>query len=197
MMKLTRPLILASQSPRRQTILREAGFEFKTIELNIKEVIPEDIPPYKVAKHLAQVKGNAGLAYIEDDILITADTIVICDDHLMGKPDNEYEAINMLKILSGKWNDVITGVSINTKQDHVVFDDITRVYFKPLTGDEIEHYVRQFYPLDKAGAYGIQDWIGMIGIEKIEGSYFNVVGLPIHKVYNSLKPWINYSPERF
>lgn len=186
MMNFSRPLILASNSPRRQELLKAAGFTFKVRTKDVDESYPGDIPLQEVAKFLAQKKAEAYQLDIENEVIITADTIVKLKDAILGKPKDAEEATKMLRALSGTDHEVITGVCIADKNMQVSLDDTTKVYFKTLTTKEIEYYIKHYQPFDKAGAYGIQEWIGMIGIKKIVGSYFNVVGLPVAKIYDVL-----------
>jgi septum formation protein len=181
-------LILASGSPRRKQILEEAGISFVVDFKNTPEAYPSDIPADEVAAYLARLKAEAFRSEINnDEVLITADTIVLDDHRILGKPADAKEAFDMLRSLSGKKHRVITGVCIFSLKKEVVFSDITEVYFSDLDDNQIDYYIKNFKPFDKAGAYGIQEWIGLIGIEKISGSYFNVVGLPIHRLYQELK----------
>jgi septum formation protein len=180
-------LILASNSPRRQQLLKEAGINFLIKTKNIPEEYPPSFPLAEVAVYLAKLKAQAFLNDISDETIITADTIVLVDNKILGKPTDENDAVKMLEILSGKMHKVITGVCICNKQKEVIFDDTTEVYFKKLISEDIKNYVQKYKPLDKAGAYGIQEWIGLVGVEKIVGSYFNVMGLPIHRVVEELK----------
>lgn len=181
-------LILASKSPRRQHLLKEAGFDFVVKTLDTDESYPEALAANAVASYLAKKKAEAFVPLLEDhEAVITADTVVILNDQILGKPKNNAEAKAMLQALSGQLHHVTTGVCIARKSKIVVFDDTTSVRFKQLTDKEIDYYIEKYQPLDKAGAYGIQEWIGMIGIEKIEGSYFTVMGLPTHLVYEELE----------
>ena len=182
-------LILGSSSPRRQFLLKEVGFEFSIAKPLEDESFPPDMGIFQVAKYLAEKKASSIALSQRNAILITADTVVILGNKLLNKPQNENEAIEMLKSLSGKTHGVITGVCLMDEEKKMIFDDTTWVTFKNLTQEEIEFYVRKHKPFDKAGAYGAQDWIGMVAIEKIEGSYFNVMGLPIHKVHQHLMNW--------
>ncbi len=186
MMNLPCPLILASKSPRRQQLLKDAGFNFKVINREIDETYPVTLKTKEVAKFIAIKKADAFNDIIEDNIVITSDTVVIYGDTVLGKPSNRIEAIEMLTMMSGSSHLVTSGVCISHNDQRVVFDDTTIVHFKDLALSEIEFYVDNYEPYDKAGAYGIQEWIGMVGITKIEGSYFNVVGLPVQKVYEAL-----------
>ena len=181
-------IILASQSPRRQQLLNDLGINFRTVtKPNIEENYPETLTGIAIASFLSELKASAFQDEIKDNsILITADTIVLLDDQVLGKPKNRDEAIGMLQQLSGKGHQVATGVSLTDSQRQISFVDVTDVVFKKLTQEEIEHYVYQFKPYDKAGAYGIQEWIGYIGVERIQGSYFNVMGLPVQQLYEKL-----------
>jgi septum formation protein len=185
-MNLKRPLILASSSPRRQYLMKEAGFTFTTEKPDVDEGFPADMPVEQVAKYLALKKAEFFRSKMQNEIVVTADTVVIIGKKILNKPHDRTEAISMLSELSGKTHLVMTGVCLLSKEKEDSFEDTTHVTFKSLSKSEIEHYVDQYKPYDKAGAYGAQDWIGMVAIEKIVGSYFNVMGLPIHKVYSHL-----------
>jgi len=188
-MPLDRPLIVASSSPRRQYLMKEAGFNFVIEKPDVDESFPADLPVDQVAKYLAEKKAEYFRLSMNDQVVLTADTVVILQDKILNKPADRIEAISMLTNLSGKTHNVMTGVCILSKEREISFDDTTEVTFVSLTQDEIEFYVDHYKPFDKAGAYGAQDWIGMVAIEKIVGSYFNVMGLPIHKVYQHLIRW--------
>jgi septum formation protein len=188
-MMLKRPLILASSSPRRQYLMKEAGFEFATEKPDVDESFPAEMPVDQVARYLAQKKAEYFRLKIRDEIVVTADTVVILFNRILNKPQDRNEAIEMLSSLSGRTHLVMTGVCIVSKEKEESFDDTTEVTFQALTREEIEFYVDNYKPYDKAGAYGAQDWIGMVAIQKITGSYFNVMGLPIHKVYEHLRHW--------
>jgi septum formation protein len=188
-MPLQRPLILASSSPRRQYLMKEAGFVFTVEKPEGDESFPEELPADQVAKYLAEKKAEFFRLNMKDEIVVTADTVVLLEDRILNKPADRIEAIAMLSALSGQTHTVITGVCILSKEKETSFDDTTEVTFQKLTEEEIEFYVDNYRPYDKAGAYGAQDWIGMVAIEKIVGSYFNVMGLPIHKVYQHLISW--------
>jgi septum formation protein len=177
------PIILGSSSPRRQYLMQQAGFEFTIQKPDVDEDFPNDMPVENVAKFLAEKKAKALASFIDNHIVVTADTVVIIDQSILNKPTDFNEAFDMLQMLSGRTHHVRTGVCITYQKEKVLFDDVTVVTFSKLTKKEIEYYIHQYKPFDKAGAYGAQDFIGMIGIEKIEGSYFNVMGLPIHRVY--------------
>lgn len=187
---MNHPLVLASSSPRRQYLMREAGFDFTVEKPDVEESFPEELPVEQVARYLANKKAEYFRKDLPNQIIVTADTVVILDGEIMNKPADRNEAIAMLSRLSGKTHLVMTGVCILSTEKEESFDDTTEVTFRKLTQEEIEFYVDQYKPYDKAGAYGAQDFIGMIAIEKIKGSYFNVMGLPIHKVYEHLKSWV-------
>ncbi|HUW07064.1 MAG TPA: Maf family nucleotide pyrophosphatase [Williamwhitmania sp.] len=186
-------VFLGSASPRRQLLLKELGVNFEILTTaNVEETFPTNIPLANVPVYLAALKANAYAPnLVSGDILITADTVVICEDILLGKPESLVQAAEMLRFLSGKRHEVITGVTLSTPEKISTFSVSTYVYFRELTADEITFYLDHFRPLDKAGAYGIQEWIGYIGIEKIEGSYFNVMGLPVQRLYIELENFVN------
>ena len=185
---MQRKIILASQSPRRQQLLADMGIPFTVKTLDTNETYPDTLEAPAVARYLAEKKADSYVSSLyEDEVLITADTTVVVDDLILGKPGNAEEASTMLHQLSGKKHEVITGVCVCTKQARHAFDDTTKVWFRKLDPAEIEYYIQKYSPFDKAGSYAIQEWIGMIGIEKIQGSYFNVVGLPAEKLYKTLK----------
>ena len=186
-------IILASQSPRRHYLLKEIGLEF---EIKLKQFVDESYPdrlkkeeiPLYIARKKAEVFNN-DLA--DNEILITADTIVWLNDKVLQKPIDQDDAVKILRELSGNCHQVYTGVCIKSNDKEVLFSARTDVYFKKLTYPEIDYYINHFQPFDKAGAYGIQEWIGYIGVEKINGSFFNVMGLPIQKLYTELDDFIN------
>jgi len=185
-MNFNRPLMLASSSPRRQYLMKEAGFTFTVEKPDVEEDFPSSLPTEQVAKYLASKKAEFFRPKMNDEVIVTADTVVIIHSIILNKPADRTEAISMLSMLSGQTHKVMTGVCILSKEKEESFDDTTEVTFKKLTQAEIEFYVDNYKPYDKAGAYGAQDWIGMVAIDKIVGSYFNVMGLPIHKVYTHL-----------
>jgi len=182
-------LILASSSPRRQYLLKEAGFEFRIEKPDVEESWPAELPIHQVARYLAEKKAEYFRPTMKEEVIVAADTVVIIDNQIINKPGDRTEAISMLSALSGRTHTVMTGVCIISREREESFDETTLVTFQHLTQDEIAHYVDNFRPYDKAGAYGAQDWIGMVAIQRIEGSYFNVMGLPIHLVYQHLKNW--------
>lgn len=188
-MNVSRQLILASSSPRRQFLMKESGFDFVVRKPDVEEDFPDTMPVENVASFLAKKKAEFFRPSITEEIVVTADTVVILDQRILNKPADREEAIEMLSTLSGRTHTVITGVCVLSREKELVFDDRTEVTFKSLTRDEIEFYVDVYKPFDKAGAYGAQDWIGMVAVERINGSYFNVMGLPVHRVYQELVNW--------
>ena len=181
-------LILASASPRRLAFFKDMGLPFESRLRPIDEVFPRHLKGKRITNYLAKRKAAAFDNELKDnEILVTSDTIVWFKNQALNKPTNEEDAIKMLQRLSGKKHEVITSVCIKTKPNELVFNDKTIVYFEKLSDAEINFYVNNFKPLDKAGSYGIQDWIGLIGIRKIKGSYCNVVGLPTNLLYKKLK----------
>jgi len=179
-------IILASGSPRRQELFKELGLDFSIQVKEVEEVFPSSLKESAITNYLAELKAAAFIDLAENDIVITADTIVWLNNKAIEKPKDKQHAIEMLKELSGKGHKVITSICIKTFDSQKVFYNETMVYFKALTMEEIFYYVEKHEPFDKAGAYGIQEWIGFIGVTKIEGSYFNVMGLPVHKLYEEL-----------
>ena len=182
-------IILASNSPRRQQLLHEMGISFQVRVKPVDEVFPTELSKEAVAIFLCELKAKAFLAdeFEADELLITADTIVCLGDEILNKPNDREHAIEMLTKLSGRKHEVITGVCLRSKEKMTSFAVSTQVYFRELSKDEIMYYVDVFQPFDKAGSYGIQEWIGFVGITKIEGSYFNVVGFPTEKIFEALK----------
>ncbi len=185
-MKTKMPLILASQSPRRQKLLRDMGVEFEVIVRPVNEYYPEDIHPRAVAVLISENKAKAYDDLSLDHIIITADTIVAIEGDILGKPKDEEEAISMIQRLSGRSHTVITGVTLFQDGRFKSFAEETLVSFRELNEAEINYYVENYQPFDKAGSYGIQDWIGLIGVSRIEGDYYNVMGLPVAKLYQEL-----------
>lgn len=222
---MNRPLILGSSSPRRQFLMKEAGFSFSVEKPTDDERFPPDMPVFQVVAYLATRKAEMFRLKIHDEIVVTADTVVILDGAILNKPADRNDAIHMLSALSGKTHQVVTGVCILSKEKEEHFDETTQVLFKKLSPTEIERYVDNYRPFDKAGSYGAQECLpvgvnpcsademdflkkinrldlvqksftrtadggGMVAIEKITGSYFNVMGLPIHKVHEHLIRWV-------
>lgn len=180
-------LVLGSASPRRRELLKLLGVDFEIRLSNLDEHFNKKLPPEKIAIYLAEQKSEELKTTIKsNEILITADTVVFKEGRILNKPNNKREAFEMLKFLSDDVHEVITGVCISSIERSISFSTNTKVFFKKLSSEEITFYIKNYRPFDKAGAYGIQEWIGMIGVEKIHGSYFNVVGLPIQKLYQKL-----------
>lgn len=188
-----RRLLLASHSPRRRELLTMLDLPFEIAEsIEVDETYSPEMPVEDVPAYLSQKKGDAYCSQLkEDEIVITADTVVIIDGKILGKPKDEADAIEMLKTLSGRSQTVVTGVSLTDSTHRHTFSVSTEVRFASLSDTEIRYYVEKYRPLDKAGAYGIQEWIGAIGIEGISGSFYNVMGLPVHRLYNELKRFVD------
>jgi septum formation protein len=180
-------IILASKSPRRQQLLSDLGLKFSVQSMDIPEVFPEGLKMTEVPVYLAELKAEAFRPLLKNNqLVITADTIVWLDGQVLNKPADYADGVRMLKDLSGKKHQVITGVCLLSNKKKVSFFALTDVWFKELSDDEIHYYLEHYQPYDKAGAYGIQEWIGYIGIDRIEGSFFNVMGLPVQSVYEHL-----------
>ncbi len=188
-----RRLLLASHSPRRRELLAMLDIPFAIAEsIDVDETYSPDMPVEDVPAYLSQKKGDAYCSHLKDDeIIITADTVVIIDGMILGKPKDEADAIEMLKALRDRSQTVVTGVTLTDSIHRHTFSVSTDVRFAAISDDEIQYYVEKYRPLDKAGAYGIQEWIGAIGIESISGSFYNVMGLPVHRLYNELKNFID------
>lgn len=179
-------IILASASPRRRELLSGLDFDFKIEVREVDETPPENLKGAEITDFIVKKKASAFDDLKDNDILITSDTLVLLDDEILGKPKNEEEAKRMLKKISGKKHQVITSVCLTTNQNQQTIHDSTDVYFRELSDKEIDYYVDSYQPFDKAGSYGIQEWIGFIGVEKIDGCFFNVMGLPLRLVYDVL-----------
>lgn len=190
-MQLSKPLVLASNSPRRREIMQNAGYDFSVKVIPTDEHFSASMPVEEVPIFLAKTKAECFRNGLQDEIILCADTVVIIEGEILNKPFDEKEAKTMLRLLSGKVHRVVTGVCIMTAKETVTFADTAFVHFKELTDWEIDYYIKRCKPFDKAGAYGVQDFIGMIGILRIEGSFYTVMGLPIHRVYEALE---KYSP---
>ena len=181
-------LVLGSKSPRRQALIQELGFPVEIRIKEVEEIYPDDLPAKEVPEFLAKLKATPLQGSLSDDeILVTSDTIVLLDGEVVGKPVDAEGAKLMLSRLSGNAHTVISGVCLTSNQKQHGFSSHTEVFFDTLTSEEINHYVDTFQPMDKAGSYGIQEWIGYIGVSKIEGCYYNVMGLPLHDLYRALK----------
>lgn len=187
MKELPYRLILGSGSPRRQELLKSLGFEFEVKPINADESFADNLKAEQIPLYLAEKKANAYPNKLtHKQLLITSDTIVWCEGQVLNKPADFNEGKEMLNKLSGKMHEVFTAVCLKSADKQVSFFDVAKVYFKNLTNEEIEYYLTNYSPYDKAGGYGVQDWIGYIGIEKIEGSFYNVMGLPVKKLYEEL-----------
>ena len=180
-------IVLASNSPRRRELLAGLGLPFQVEVIDgVDESYPSGLQPYEIAEHIASQKA-AAYDIKADELLITADTIVVVDEEILGKPHDAADARRMLNLLSNRTHQVITGVCLFSQKRKRLFSVVTDVTFKALTPEEIDYYITTFKPYDKAGAYGIQEWIGYIGVTSISGSYFNVMGLPVQRIYEELK----------
>ncbi len=190
-------IVLASQSPRRKQLLEWAEVEFDVIAKQTDELSPAGLEPEQTAIYIARQKALAVQRsdifgrYESNPIILAADTLVVLDDQLIGKPENREDAIRILRSLSGKKHEVITGVVIMNREEEISFADITEVWFRELTIDQIEYYIDKYKPYDKAGAYAIQEWIGVIGVRAISGDFFNVMGLPVSRVLAALDQMTN------
>ena len=183
-----RPLVLASKSPRRQQLLREVGMPFRIIAQSTDESYDSSLSSPEIATSIAAQKARAVLPQIEaNEIIIGADTLVCLGNTLYGKPTDAADAFRIIRELSGKAHEVLTGVCLLSREKEHCFVESTQVYFGELTDEQIRYYIQQYQPYDKAGAYAIQEWMGMIGIEKIEGDYFNVMGLPVFRLCKELR----------
>jgi len=184
-------IILASGSPRRKQLLEELGIGFEVVKREYPETFPGNLKEKEIAEYLAREKANLFKNVVSgNEIIITADTIVWCNGRVLGKPSGKEEAIEMIWILSGNTHEVITGVTLLSQFQERTFSETTKVTFGSLTSEEITFYIENFRPYDKAGAYGIQEWIGLAACTRIEGSYFNVVGLPVQRLYRELLDFV-------
>jgi septum formation protein len=180
------PIILASKSPRRQELLKLMGIDFRIVLKEVDESYPDGLSPSDIAMYISEKKARAFDELIEDEIVITADTIVVIGDKILGKPEDEEDAYRILSTLSGNMHEVITAVSLIKNGGIRTFYETSEVFFRDISPEQIRYYITHGNPMDKAGAYGIQEWIGLIAIERINGSYTNVVGLPTHRLYQEL-----------
>lgn len=188
MFKLTHQLILGSKSPRRQELIQGLGLPYEVRTLDTDESYPESLKPQQIASFLAEIKAKALLGTLKPtELLLTSDTVVITESQVLGKPENKDAAKQMIALLAGNTHRVVTGVHLSTIQESYTFDVTTEVTFLPIESWEIDYYVEKFNPFDKAGSYGIQEWIGYIGIEKMHGSYYNVMGLPTAELWKVMK----------
>ncbi|MDQ0592233.1 septum formation protein [Chryseobacterium ginsenosidimutans] len=180
-------LLLASQSPRRKELLASLGFEFEVVKIDCEEIVPEKVKVGESAAYLSELKANAFRKLEEGEVLLTADTVVAINNQFLGKPQDENDAKNMLKLLSGKIHQVYTGITIKTLDKTITETDVADVELDEITDNEIEYYIKNYKPFDKAGSYGIQEWLGMSKIKRISGSFYTIMGLPTHLVYKILK----------
>lgn len=182
-------IVLASKSPRRQELLKGIGVDFSILTKEVDESFPSKLPLIDVAPFLSLKKANAfeDSELPENYMVITADTVVIVENEILGKPKNRDDAVRMMNLLSGKVHKVVTGVTVHTKEKTKTFSVISKVTFETLDNQEVGYYIDNFRPYDKAGAYGVQEWIGYIGVSNVEGSYYNVMGLPTQRLYKVLK----------
>lgn len=179
-------IVLASGSPRRQQFFKELDIDFEIQLKEVEEIYPEHLKAQEITNFLAELKADAFTEISENEIIITSDTIVWHENKALGKPKDYNDAFLMLQSMCGKTHEVITSVCFKTANSVETFYEITKVSFKNLSDEALHYYLKTYKPFDKAGAYGIQEWIGLVGIDKIEGSYANVVGMPIDKVYDKL-----------
>ena len=180
-------LLLASQSPRRKELLSNLGFEFKVVKIDCEEIVPENIKVGESAAYLSELKANAFRKLEPEEVLLTSDTVVAIENQFLGKPKDESEAKNMLKMLSGKTHQVYTAITVKTLDKTITETDVADVELNEITDNEINYYIQNYKPFDKAGSYGIQEWLGMAKIKKINGSFYTIMGLPTHLVYKILK----------
>lgn len=180
-------LLLASNSPRRKELLSSLGFDFETVSSDCDEIYPQDLEVPKIAEYLSELKANAFRPLKENEVLITADTIVAIDNEVLGKPQDALHAKEMLRKLSGRTHEVFTGITIRNSVKSISRTDVAHVEIGEVTDDEIDYYINRYTPFDKAGSYGVQEWFGMAKINRITGSFYTVMGLPTHLVYGILK----------
>jgi septum formation protein len=180
-------LLLASQSPRRKELLSSLGFDFEVVKIDCDEILPQHIRIEKAAAYLSELKADAFRSLEADEVLLTADTVVAIDDQILGKPKDETDAYNMLQQLSGRIHQVYTGITIKTADRTFTETDVADVTFDTISDEEIQYYIQNYKPFDKAGSYGIQEWLGMAKIRSMTGSFYTIMGLPTHLVYKILK----------
>jgi len=185
-------ILLASKSLRRSELLTQAGISFEIYSMDVEELYPKELDIYSVPEFLAKLKADASLEVLNTDfeIIISADSVVICNEEIIGKPEDYDDAKTIIAKLSNNWHTVVTGVCIKSVSKEVVFSERAEVLFYPLSSAEINYYVETFKPLDKAGAYGIQDWIGLCKVKEIKGNFSNIMGLPMSKLYHELERFI-------
>ncbi len=187
MLKFPFQIVLGSQSPRRKELLSLMNIDFRVEVQEVEESYPKNLTPIEIAIHIASKKAKAFKGLSANELLITADTIVAQHQHILGKPKDAAHAKEIIQQLAGNTHEVITAVAFQYQSQLITFHDCTKVYMNPLSEAEINHYIENYKPYDKAGAYGIQEWIGLVAIQKIEGSYTNVMGLPTEKLYQELQ----------
>lgn len=180
-------LLLASQSPRRKELLSSLGFDFEVVKIDCEEILPENIEIGEAAAYLSELKANAFRNLVNDEVLLTSDTVVAIDNQILGKPKDEADAKKMLQQLSGTTHQVYTGITIKTLSKTITETDVADVELDEISDEEIDFYIKNYKPFDKAGSYGIQEWLGMAKIKKLSGSYYTIMGLPTHLVYKILK----------
>lgn len=180
-------ILLGSNSPRRKELLQSLGFDFEVVSINCDEVFPENLEAKNIAAYLSELKANAFRNLEKNEILLTADTVVTFEDKVLGKPKNREEATEMLQHLSGKTHQVYTGISFKNSEKIITKTDVAEVEFAEISDEEIDFYIHNHQPFDKAGSYGIQEWLGMAKITRINGSFYTIMGLPTHLVYETLK----------
>ena len=183
----TKKILLGSQSPRRQELLKALGVDFKVVKISSDENYPENLRNEKITEFISLSKANAYSNLKENEILITADTVVVLNDEVLGKPIDENEAFQMIRKLAGSTHQVFTSVCVRTIENILTFSDKTDVIFDEFTDEEINYYIQNFHPFDKAGAYGIQDWLGYAKVKGIQGCYYNVMGFPLSKFYRKMQ----------
>ncbi|MFP7656542.1 MULTISPECIES: Maf family protein [Chryseobacterium] len=180
-------LLLASQSPRRKELLSSLGFDFEVVTIDCEEIIPDDMAIENAAAYLSQLKANSFRPLEAGEVLLTADTVVALNNQILGKPKDEADAQHMLRLLSGKTHQVYTGITIQTVDQVFTETDVADVELDEISNEEIDYYITHYKPFDKAGSYGIQEWLGMAKIKKLSGSFYTIMGLPTHLVYKILK----------
>ena len=180
-------ILLGSNSPRRKELLQSLGFDFEVVSIDCDEVFPENLSVENIAGYLSELKADAYRNLEKNEILLTSDTIVTFEGKVLGKPKNREEAVEMLSHLSGKTHQVYTGISFKTSEKIITKTDVSEVEFAEISNDEMDFYIKNYQPFDKAGSYGIQEWLGMAKISRINGSFYTIMGLPTHLVYETLK----------
>lgn len=180
-------ILLGSNSPRRKELLQNLGFDFEVVSINCDEIFPDNLEVKNIASYLSELKANAYRNLEKNEILLTADTVVTFEGKVLGKPKNREEAIEILSHLSGKTHQVYTGISFKNTEKIITKTDVADVEFSKITDEEIAFYIKNYQPFDKAGSYGIQEWLGMAKISRINGSFYTIMGLPTHLVYETLK----------